>query len=100
MITVSGHSDDLISVRGDITAEFDVYETAIDEVALVAISNGVVLRIEYRDCWRIELVHGEGVEIVPCPEGDEKNYSDVATIHGQVSWVVCGSKIAQRKRAS
>lgn len=88
VITIHGASDDLIEVDGAINAEFAVTDTGDDGV-LLAVSNGVVLRIRYRTCWRIEHVTGAAVEIVQCPEDDEDNYSDVATITDPVSWVVC-----------
>jgi hypothetical protein len=88
VIKIYGASDDLIEVDGDLCAEFPVTDTGDDGVLLVA-SNGVVLRIRYRTCWRLDLVTGAGVEIVPCPEDDETNYSDVATITDPLSWIVC-----------
>ncbi|GHG97377.1 hypothetical protein ACFORH_42755 [Amycolatopsis roodepoortensis] len=88
MIKIYGASDDLIEVDGDIRAEFPVTDTGEDGV-LLAVSSGVVIRIRYRTCWRIDLVTGAGVEIVPCPEDDEDNYSDVATITDPVTWIVC-----------
>lgn len=88
MIKIYGASDDLIEVEGDIRAEFPVTDTGDDGVLLV-VSTGVVLRVRYRTCWRLDLVTGADVEIVPCPEDDETNYSDVATIPGDVDWVVC-----------
>lgn len=88
VITIRGASDDAILVDGAIKAEFPCADTG-DGVLLVA-SNGVVLRIQYRTCWRIDLVTGRDlVQIVPCPEDDEDNYSEVATIPGDVDWIVC-----------
>lgn len=88
VIKIYGASDDAILVDGAIKAEFPCADTG-DGVLLVA-SNGVVLRIQFETCWRIDLVTGRDlVQIVPCPEDDEDNYSDVATIPGDVDWVVC-----------
>jgi hypothetical protein len=88
VITIYGASDDTILVDGAIKAEFPCADTG-DGVLLVA-SNGVVLRIQFETCWRIDLVTGRDlVQIVPCPEDDEDNYSDVATIPGDIDWVVC-----------
>jgi hypothetical protein len=88
VITIHGASDDLIEVDGAINAEFPVTNTGDDGV-LLAISNGVVLRIHYRTCWRIEHVTGNGVEFQRCPEDDDDNYSDIATITDPVTWVLC-----------
>lgn len=89
MIEIRGASDDTVLVDGAIKAEFYAVDTGHNGVLLVA-SNGVVLRIQFKTCWRIDLVTGRDlVRIVPCPEDDEDNYSDVATIPGDVDWVVC-----------
>lgn len=95
MITVSGHSDDLIKVAGDIRQEISA------EADVLAFSNGVVLRIEFTGVWRIELLEGHGlVEIVPCPADDEDNYSDVATIGGDVSWVAVVSELFRSPKSA
>lgn len=93
MIEIRGASDDTILVDGAIKTEFYVADTGHNGVLLVA-SNGVVLRIQFHTCWRIDVVTSPGpapdvVVIVPCPEDDEDNYSDVATLSGDVDWVVC-----------
>lgn len=89
MIVIRGASDDTILVHGAIKAEIYAVDTGHNGVLLVA-SNGVVLRIQHQTCWRIDLVTGRDlVQIVPCPEDDEDNYSDVATIPGDVDWIVC-----------
>lgn len=89
MITISGHSDDLIEIDGDIREEIPCTDTGEDGVLLAA-SNGVVVRIRYRTCWRIQPVTNTHlIEIVPCPEDDDSNYSDVATLLGDVEWIVC-----------
>jgi hypothetical protein len=93
MIKVSGASDDLIEIDGDISEEFNPRER--DE--LLAFSNGVLLRINYSKSgvWRIQpITKTECVEIVPAPEDDENNYSDVATISEPVQWVVLGTERA------
>lgn len=98
MITLYGASDDLIELDGDIREEFTpLGEDDPDEPGdLVAFSNGVVLRIKFTHVWRITLVAGKGlVTIVQAPELDEDNYSDVATIGGDVAWVVCGNQFAR-----
>lgn len=100
-ITVTGHSDDLIEVEGAIREEFDAY----DEIdgSLLAFSNGIVLRVRYDEqgVWRITVVAGQqsAVTVVQAPEGDEENYSDVATLPA-ASWVVRGKDIAYRERGS
>jgi hypothetical protein len=99
-ITVYGASDDLIEVEGDITEEFNHYETAEDgEGCLLAFSDGTVLRIRYTKAgiWRITPVTNgtAGLAIDVAPEDDEDKYTDRATLTGEVRWVVLGVGCAQ-----
>lgn len=90
-VTVYGASDDLIEVEGDIREEFSWLAS---DPTFLGFSNGVVLRIAYSDSghWRISPVAGAAhVLVEQCPEDDEDNYSDRATVEGDVTWVVCGS---------
>lgn len=88
-VTVYGASDDLIEVEGDIREEFSLPE---DDSAYLGFSTGVILRVTFGDVWRIAPVAGADlVTVVQCPEDDEDNYSDKATVTGDVAWVVCGS---------
>jgi hypothetical protein len=94
-VTVYGASDDLIEVVGDIREEFPWH--AADGTAFLGFSNGVVLRVAFSisGVWRIVPVAGTDlVQVTQCPEGDEDNYSDRATVSGDVAWVVCGSSWA------
>lgn len=84
-----GASDDLIEVEGDVREEF-YWNDALP--AYLSFSNGVVLRVIWFTFWRILPVErADLVQVVECPEDDEDNYSDRATVAGKVSWVVCGS---------
>lgn len=100
-VTVYGSSDDLIEVEGDLTGEFYTLQRIGDDGngSLLAFSDGTVLRIAYGDggVWRITpvQVRNGDVEIVQCPEGDEDNYSDRATLLGDIKWVVIGALIIQ-----
>lgn len=98
MITVSGSSDDLIEIDGDISEEFEYGVAEDDSGDLVAFSDGTVLRIWYGDAgvWRImPIAYGTAfVGIEQAPENDETNYSDKATINA-ATWVVHGAKIAR-----
>lgn len=88
-VTVYGASDDTIQVVGDIREEF-YWNDALP--AYLRFSNGVVLRVIWFTVWRILPVErADLVQVVECPEDDEDNYSDKATVSGNVSWVVCGS---------
>lgn len=95
-VTVYGASDDLIEVEGNVREEFPWIES---DPAYLGFSNGVVLRVGYSDSgvWRIAPVAGGGVvQVEQCSEDDDDNYSDRATVLGDVAWVVCGNAWAGR----
>ena len=94
-IKISGHSDDIVCVEGDITEEFYVVD---DEVLFVAVSDGTLLRATYDGMWNIRvLVTGShDTKITHEPATDEDtNYSDVVTLTSEwdVEWVVGGKGI-------
>lgn len=100
---VTGASDDLIELDGDIYEEFGLHndEGGEDAGDLIAFSNGVVLRVRYSQSgvWRITPVTGaDKVSIVQAPEDDDDNYTDRATITEPVLWAVQGITIARAKR--
>lgn len=101
-VRISGASDDLIEVDGDIREEFNPPYDA--DSSIVACSNGVLLRIAYTDdsddgIWRIAPLAGaDKVQIWQCPADDERNYSDIATIHDPaLAWVALASDHATKK---
>lgn len=90
--TVCGRSDDIISVEGAVSEEFQY--VGPDNGDLLAFSNGVVLRVRWTGVWRITPVTcADKVRIVAAPEDDEDLYSDVATLDG-VKWVMHGRQFA------
>lgn len=98
MIKVSGHSDDLIEIEGDINEEF----SWDDEEMYLAFSDGTVLSIDYTDSgnWRInKIANGTASYDKIETSGLGKDYSDIVTLGGQnpikFLWVVCG-KMAMR----
>lgn len=95
-VRITGASDDLIEIDGDISEEFSGND---EEGDLIAVSDGTVLRISYtRDgIWRIvPVVHGSAkLTITQAPEDDDRNYTDEAVLTGDVRWVVHGSELAQ-----
>ena len=85
--TVYGASDDLIEVKGDVREEFHWNDCL---PAYLRFSNGVVLRVSFFDVWRIDPVaNADQVLIEKCPEDDEDDYTDTATVLGDVTWVTC-----------
>jgi hypothetical protein len=101
-VTITGASDDLIEIDGDIYEEFPCSNPTIDGKYL-AFSDGTILQILILDgVWRIHLVHAGAatLTITPAPANDDDNYSDVATLDGDVSWVVLGINWAAAKPVS
>lgn len=98
-ITIYGYSDDLIVVEGDIREEFTHRTRRDDDDGMIACSNGAVVRIRYDDSgvWRITPISGaEHITVTQAPEDDDDNYSDRATICGDIHWVVHGIAVATR----
>jgi hypothetical protein len=98
-ITIYGASDDLIEVGGDIREEFN----PDGDSALMACSEGTILRVtfDHNGVWRITpVVHGSAaLTIAQAPESDDRNYTDRATLTGDIAWVVHGIAWAGRKDA-
>lgn len=90
-IRIFGASDDRIEIRGDLDEEFYVpYDSPGGWIA----TNWSCVGIRYLDgVWRITPAGGSA-EIVQAPANDEDNYSDIATIHGDIEWVVFGQAAA------
>jgi len=93
-LKISGHSDDIVCVEGDLTEEFYPSE---DQTFFVAVSDGTLLRVSYDGMWNIRvLINGTDTTIVHEPATDEDtNYSDVVTLTSEwdVEWVVGGAGI-------
>ena len=88
---VYGASDDLIEVEGDISEEF--YPDS--EARYLAFSTGALLRIKYDGTWNIRVLAGD-VAVDRAEGMDAANYSDRATVNGDVRWVVCGQHAERR----
>lgn len=91
-LSVYGRSDDLIELFGDIEEEFSAY----DEINYLALSNGVLLRIEYAadGVWRISCLSGDA-SVRQCTVEDQKAgaYSDLAIVSGHVAWALVGGEL-------
>lgn len=99
-VVVTGASDDLIEIGGDIVEEFQAY----DGEHFVGFSDGTLLRVEFTRAgvWRITpVVEGSGsLAIVQAPEGDEDNYTDRAELvptSGPITWVMHGTEYVKAK---
>ena len=102
MIHVYGASDDLIEVEGDIVEEFS-YSDDEDRGDVLAFSDGTLLSVEYtRDgIWRISPLSRGSAEmtITQAVSADDDEYSDKATLDGDIRWVAHGVGWATRTAA-
>ena len=102
-ITVYGASDDLIEIEGDIREEFDVTGDA-DDGLMLGFSDGTVLSVRYANDgnWRISVAAKGTSEVQHVPAGsnglpeNDEDYSDRATLDGDIAWVVCGEWRSKR----
>jgi hypothetical protein len=101
-LVISGSSDDLIVIEGDIVEEFNY---PYDELFYLATQSGLILDIVYNGFWRINVLQfGNNEEDLYShyPAGTKKaiahaenNYSDVVVIEGTTLWVVGGKDFAR-----
>ncbi len=84
MITISGYSDDIVEVDGDLTEEFGYF----GDPALIACSDGTLLRIVFDTdgVWRLTLVAAGSASYQHTPGGDEG--TDRVVLDGDIGWVV------------
>ncbi len=99
-ITISGASDDLIEIEGDIYEEFNWYPTKTDATGVLAVSDGTLLRVRYDEdgIWRFsQLVKGSS-EFFKEEGSVELDTQDRITLHGtEIKWVVFGEQSAIAK---
>lgn len=91
-VTVSGASDDLIEIEGDLSEEFNGSE----EPRYLAFSDGTLLTIQYGvggGFWRISVM-SKGTCAVTKTDGtdEDDDYTDQVTLTGDLAWVVCGDR--------
>ncbi len=100
-IKISGHSDDLIEIDGDIKEEIDYYEK---EPAYLAFSDGTILRIIYDDSglWKIVQVHEGKADVeyeFKATDSDSDNYSDIVTLRNEkITWIMFGTYFIKNKK--
>lgn len=91
-IVITGASDDLIEVDGDIREEFGHAST---RPALIAVSDGTLLRVLYdgEGIWRITpLRTGPRSSLNHVFGQDDEDHTDRLTLTGDdLTWVVYGS---------
>ena len=96
-ITISGASDDLIELEGDIREEYSPHDD--EGPNLLAFSDGTVIGVKYADdgCWRLNRLQ-KGTADYSKKEADgpdTDNYTDRVTLKGDLKWCVLGSNMAK-----
>jgi len=96
-VKITGHSDDIISISGQIEDELYPPEQEVEgEGVYLSASDGTLLRVRYDQdgIWRITRLVG-GLCTFTKEEGDvEKDTFDVVHLAGDVKWVLMGTKLA------
>ncbi|WP_312337184.1 hypothetical protein [Anaerospora hongkongensis] len=98
MLTVTGASDDLLVITGDIREEFNHYGADEDDTGVyLAFSDGTVLKAMYDSdgIWRLNLVSKGSLyqaKLEGCVTDDT---NDVVTFAEGIKWVVCGTEFAK-----
>ena len=97
-IHVTGASDDLIEITGDINEEFSAPKCADDKGAILGFSDGTLLRIRYDEdgIWRIDLVMSGRAKYTKQSGSVEKDTFDSVTLTGDVKWVLLGEEWAKK----
>lgn len=97
-VTIYAAGEDLIKIDGDMYGKFTVDAATSTDGAVLALSEGTVLRVRRDDhgVWRINPVFRGGgrLSITQAPHaGDEDNHSDRVTVRGLILWVILGNSI-------
>ncbi len=89
--TITGASDDLIEIDGQIVEEFPHAE---ETAALLAFSDGTLLQVEYdKDgIWRVKRLAAGECELTHSPGSVDLDTNDVAILTGDLRWCVYAVK--------
>lgn len=93
--TVTGASDDLIEIEGQVSEEFSAYGTDEDEPKFLAFSDGTLLKVTYDGLWRFALVSRGTAEYSKEEGCEDEDTNDVVTLKGDIRWVCYGEKFAK-----
>lgn len=98
-ITITGASDDLIEVDGDIEEEFN--PPFDDRDVYLAVSDGTLLRVKYDEdgIWRIAKIIGGSADFEKVEGDAEADTFDKVTMTGDIRWVAMASAYAPRRAA-
>jgi len=95
---VSGASDDLIEVDGDICGEVGFFCGTHAEVCLLFFSDGTILAVSYgklvQGIWEVKLIAkgSQFIRIEPCMDADADPYSDVAEFADGLKWAYAATQ--------
>ncbi len=97
-ITITGYSDDLIEVDGDINEEFACYIDK-DKKFFVAVSDGSLFRVRYDDdgLWRFDRLIAGSAEYSKTDGDVQQDTNDKVTLTGNIQWVALAAEKAVRK---
>lgn len=97
-VTITGSSDDLIEIDGDVQEEWGCYTTA-SELQHIAFSDGTVVSIIYEDgIWRVNLVFQGRCQFSKVNGVEADDTFDIATLTGEtIKWALLGSKPIARR---
>jgi hypothetical protein len=99
-VEIYGHSDDCIEIDGDIHEEFYLID---DEPNWLAFSDGSLLSIDYTKdgTWRIHRM-STGTAAFSKTEATDSgdDYTDKATLEGDLSWVIHGKNMAKAAQST
>jgi hypothetical protein len=98
-IVITGSSDDLIDIEGDISEEFS-HLPHDDGPAYLAFSDGTLLQVQYDGVWRITTLKKGACQFSKeeAEEADSDNYSDRVTLTGKIRWVAYATKWANQSK--
>jgi len=100
-IIITGASDDLIEIDGDLSEEFNWYVTEDDDRRFLAVSDGTLLAVQYDGdgLWRfVVLVTGAAqYQHEPGSVADDTNDVVTLTQDAPFAWVLFGADKAVRK---
>ena len=96
-LIVSGHSDDIIYVEGDLNAEFYpeklILEDSKCECLHIAFSDGTLLRFCYDEdgIWRFTVQFRGTLFAEKIEGGIELNINDIVVFNPGIKWCILGS---------
>ena len=98
-IDVTGASDDLIEIDGDISEEISAYD-ADEKMYYIGFSDGTLLSVKYDDdgIWRINVKQKGEAQVTKTPAEERDDDSDEVNLSGvEIKWFVCGQEHSLNK---